>query len=409
MKTYQAKALLFIAILVAISLTVVYFYTTRHYPASQPGPHGGKVLVEGNITVEVTIYEHEAPPHFHVYLYKNNEPLNPDSAKLTMTLVRFDGEVDQIEFEPIDGYLQSRQDISEPHSFEVTVNLSVNNKNLKWEYENIEGRITLSPEVIKSAEIKTAIATAAPIEKKLSVIGKISPNGDALSSIYPRFGGIVKEMKKYLGDTVEKGEEIAVVESNESLRTYPITSPISGTIVQKYVIVGEMIKEDKPIYQVADLSTVWADLTLYRKEGALIKKGMPTIVTGDNGTPQGTGIINYISPLGIEDSQTILARSVLSNDKQEWIPGMYINASILYLSKNAPVTVESSALQHWRDWDIVFINKGNSFEATPVTLGEKSNNKVEVISGLKPGQSYVVENSFILKAELGKSSASHDH
>lgn len=386
-----------------------YFYTTKYNQANQSGPHGGKMFKEGSIAVEISMYERGMPPHFRVYLYQNMKPLNPNAAKLIMTLVRFGGEVDQIQFEPIDDYLQSREEIAEPHSFDVTVNLNVNNQDMKWQYKNIEGRITLTPEVIKSAGIKTAIAGEAVIEKKLTVIGKIAPNGDALSSIYPRFGGIVKEMKKYLGDTVEKGEVIAVVESNESLRDYPITSPISGTIVQKYVIVGEMIKEDKPIYQVANLSTVWADLTLYRKEAALIKKGMPTTITGDNGKPNGTGVINYISPLGIEDSQTILARTVLSNENQEWIPGMYINGSIVYVSKQAPVTVELSALQRWRDGDVVFIQKDNSFEAAPVTLGERNSKNVEVISGIKAGQSYVIENSYLLKAELGKSSASHDH
>ena len=409
MTKYHLKVVIIIAVVVAALSVGFFLLGTKNNPPNQSGPHGGRLLIEGNIIAEITMYERGMPPHFRVYLYQNKTPINPALAKLVMSLVRFDGTVEKIQFEPIDGYLQSREEIDEPHSFEVTVNLNVNNKDFKWKYENIEGRVTLSPEVIKSAHIKTAIVGSATIEKKLSVIGKIAANGNALSSIYPRFGGIIKEMKKYLGDTVEKGEVIAVVESNESLRDYPITSPISGTIVQKYVIVGEMIKEDKPIYQVADLSTVWADLTLYRKEAALIKKGMPTTITGDNGKPRGTGIINYISPLGIEDSQTILARSVLSNENQEWVPGMFINGSIVYLSKVAPVTIALSALQRLRDWDVVFLQKGNSFEATPVKLGERNGKNAEVVSGIKPGQSYVVENSYLLKAELGKSSASHDH
>lgn len=406
---YQFKLLLAVAVIVVGLASIFYIFSNTSYSQNQPGPHSGKMLTDGNISVEITMYERGMPPHFRVYLYQNKKPLNPNLARLVMTLKRFDGTVYQVQFEAIEGYLQSREDIPEPHSFDVTVNLKLNDKDIKWNYENVEGRITLSPEVIKSAGIKTDIAGAATIEKKLSVIGKIAVNGDALSSIYPRFGGIIKEMKKYLGDTVEKGEVIAIVESNESLRDYPITSPISGTIVQKYVIVGEMIKEDKPIYQVANLSSVWADLTLYRKEAALIKKGMPTTVVGDNGVPKSSGIINYISPLGIEDSQTILARSVLANDNQEWVPGMFINGSIIYLSKDAPVTIKLSALQRWNEWDVIFIQKGNSFEATPVELGEKNGKNAEVIKGIKAGQSYVSENSYLLKAELGKSSASHDH
>lgn len=406
MKSY--KPYLAIAIVLFIAFVFV-FYRGSSSEVTPSGLHGGRMLVDRDIAVEITIYEHGMPPRFRVYLYQNKKPVDPRSVNLVMTLKRFNGQIDTVHFEPIDDYLQSIQEISEPHSFDVTVSLKIFNKDLTWNYEILEGRITLSPEVIKSANIKIGVARSASIEKKLSVIGKISPNKNALSSIYPRFAGIVKQMKKSLGESVTKNEVIAVVESNESLREYSIISPIAGTIVQKYVIIGEMIKEDKAIYQVADLSTVWADLTLYRKEAPLIKKGMPVVVSGDYGKPIGAGVIDYISPLGIEDSQTILARSVLTNKNHEWIPGMYVNATITYLSKNVPVAIELSALQRWRDKDIVFVQQGNNFEATPITLGEKNDQQVEVTSGLKSGQFYVVENSFLLKAELGKSEASHEH
>lgn len=406
MKSY--KPYLAAAVIVLVAL-IYLFNKGNHRELDSAGPHGGRILVDGTISVEITMHENDIPPHFRIYLFKNNQPLAPRLATLVMTLKRFDGHIDTIEFEPIDDYLQSIQEIAEPHSFEANVNLKLDDKNLSWKYENIEGRITLSPEVIKSANIKTSIADAGSIEKKLVVIGKISTNKDAISSIYPRFAGIVRQMKKTLGESVTKGEVLAVVESNESLREYTIISPISGTIVHKYVIIGEMIKEDKAIYQVADLSTVWAELTLYRKEAPLIKKDMPVVVSGDNGKPTGRGVIDYISPLGIEDSQTILARSILSNKNHEWIPGMYVNAAITYLYKKAPIVIELSAIQRFGHGEIVFVQQGNTFEATPITLGEKDDHQAEVLSGLKKGQSYVVQNSFLLKAELGKSEASHEH
>lgn len=402
-KPYLIYALLGIFL---VSAAIIIFHEKTN--DEQPGPHGGKMLSKGNIAIEITMYEQGMPPHFRAYLYKRNKPLAPSLADLVVTLKRFNNETNIIQFIPIDGFLQSRETIHEPHSFDVTVSLKLADKEYRWNYENIEGRVTLSPQAIKSAGIKTNVVGAATIEKKLSVIGKIVPNADALLPIYPRFAGIVREMKKNLGDSVEKGETIAMVESNESLRNYPIISPIAGTIVQKNVIIGEMIKEDKAIYKVADLSTVWADLTLYRKEAPLIKKEMPVVVTGDNGKPTGTSVINYISPLGIEDSQTILARTALANVNQEWIPGMYVNAEITYLNKNVPVAIQVTALQRWRDWDVIFIQRGNTFEATPVTLGEKNGQWVEVMEGLKTGQTYVTENSFLLKADLGKSGASHE-
>ncbi|MFX6887875.1 hypothetical protein ABTH62_18540, partial [Acinetobacter baumannii] len=67
------------------------------------------------------------------------------------------------------------------------------------------------------------------------------------------------------------------------------------------------------------------------------------------------------------------------------------------------------SLQSFRDWDVVFIRVGNDFEARPLELGEKYNGYVEVKSGLRVGQVYAAGNSYLLKAELGKSGATHDH
>ena len=407
----QRKIIVLSGVIAVILLlaSVYYFSPIRNYWEPMPAQHDGELLVDGNIAAEVKMEEKAGSANFIIYLYKNRKPISPENATVTMRLKRFNDDVEVVQFKPEKDYLKSQENISEPHSFEVMIDLIYNGKNIHWKYESFEDRITLSPEAIKSSGIKTLIASSGTVEKKMSVIGKIVPNGDEMSFIYPRFAGIIKEMKKKLGEKVQKGEEIALIESNESLRNYPITSPIDGTIVQKNVIVGDMIKEDKVIYQIANLNTVWADLTLYRNEASLIKVGMPVTVVSSNGQPTQSGQISYISPLGIEDSQTILARIVLSNEKQEWVPGMFVDAAITYVQKEVPVLVVLSALQRMGDEDIIFVQKENSFEATPVELGTKNSDKVEVISGLKAGQSYVSENSFLLKAEIGKSEADHEH
>lgn len=392
-----------------LTFGVLYFSPLRNYWQPMMSHHGGKLLVDGSVAAEVKMEEKAGSANFIVYVYKNRKQISPNDATVTMRLKRFSDDIETVQFKPENDYLKSQNNISEPHSFEVLVDLVYRGKNSQWKYDNFERRITLPEETIKSSGIKTQVAGAGKIERKMSVIGKIVPNRDEMTFIYPRFGGIVKEMKKNLGETVQKGEEIALIESNESLKNYPIVSPIDGTIVQKNVIVGDMIKEDKAIYQIANLSTVWADLTLYRNEASLIKIGMPVTVVGSNGAPIQSGQINYISPLGIEDSQTILARVVLPNEKQEWVPGMFVDAAITYVQKDVPVSVLLSAIQRIGNEDIIFVQKENTFEATPVELGTKNGDKVEIISGIKPGQSYVSENSFLLKAELGKSEADHEH
>jgi cobalt-zinc-cadmium efflux system membrane fusion protein len=75
----------------------------------------------------------------------------------------------------------------------------------------------------------------------------------------------------------------------------------------------------------------------------------------------------------------------------------------------APVVVDAEAIQTFRDWSVVYVKYGDTFEARPLELGNRSNRWIEVVAGLSPGEEYVSRNSFALKAELGKEGASHDH
>lgn len=376
---------------------------------SVKGQHGGRLLEKGHLALELTIFEHAMSPHFRAYIYQNGVLVSPDQSQLEVQLKRFNHGMETVSFKPIDDFLQSEQIIREPHSFDVVVDLNYQGKKYSWHYSSYEGRVKIVPALLKAAHIKTAQAASVTIEKQLKVVGKIVPNHDTMAPVYPRYSGIIKLLTKNLGDEVTKGELLVTVESNESLQNYSILAPISGTVVQKYATTGELAKGDKPIYEIANLANVWADLTLYRKDAPLVRQGMSVVVTGDEGKPQSRSLINYISPLGIEDSQTTLARAILPNAGRIWLPGMYVNAVITIEKKTVPVAVPHTALQRMQDHDVVFVQQGDFFEATPVILGEEDDQWVEIKSGLEPGQYYVSDNSFFLKAEIGKEGAIHDH
>lgn len=380
-----------------------------HQEVIVKGAHGGRLFKQGNLALELLIFEKAMPPHFRAYLYENDKLIAPNKGRLSLQLKRFNGKEDTISFIPVENFLQSEQVISEPHSFEVSIQLDVQEQQLAWHYSAYEGRVTIVPAILKAADIQIAVAKSERIKKQLKVVGKIVPNRDTLAPIYARYAGIIKTMTKNLGDEVTKGDVLVTVESNESLQDYNIIAPMTGTIVQKYTTNGELAQATKPIYEVANLANVWADFTLYRKEAPLVKKGMSVTVTGDEGKPQSTSTITYIAPLGIEDSQTTLARAVLPNDNRIWLPGMYVNAAITINETTAPVAVLLGAIQRLEDKEVVFVQQGDVFEATPITLGEKDDQWVEVTSGLEAGQRYVCKNSFFLKAELGKDGASHEH
>ncbi|MCW8469680.1 efflux RND transporter periplasmic adaptor subunit [Fluoribacter gormanii] len=372
------------------------------------GPQGGRLFKEGDLALELLIFERGMPPHFRGYLYKNGKIIAPDNAHLTLLLTRFNGKKEKISFIPANHFLESNEVIREPHSFDVRVQLEYSGKQMNWTYASYEGRVQIGAVVLKAAEIQTAVVQSHEIKTQLNVVGKILPNRDTLAPIYARYPGIIKSMAKNLGEEVTKGDVLATVESNESLQNYSITAPITGTVVQKNATNGELTQNTKPIYEVANLANVWADFTLYRKDAPLVKQGMEVIVTGDEGKPKTFSTISYISPLGIEDSQTNLARAILPNEERVWLPGMYINGAIIINKKTVPVAVPLSAIQKMNEKDVVFVQQGDYFEATPVLLGQEDGQWAEVLSGLDAGQRYVSKNSFYIKAELGKEGASHE-
>jgi membrane fusion protein, heavy metal efflux system len=99
----------------------------------------------------------------------------------------------------------------------------------------------------------------------------------------------------------------------------------------------------------------------------------------------------------------------LENSDGTWRPGLFVDGEIVVEESEVPVAVRSSALQTFRDWDVVFMQDRNIFEIAILELGRRDEEWVEVVSGLKAGQKYVADNSFIIKADIGKSGATHDH
>ncbi len=271
--------------------------------------------------------------------------------------------------------------------------------------------IYLSRDTLKSNQIEVATANSHVIEQTLPVYGKIVPEQNKQVAIYPRFAGIVKSLNYQLGDNVKKGDVLAVIESNESLQNYSVKAPLTGTLIEQHVNVGKLVKSDQAMYELADLSSVWVELSIYRKDAHRVKKGDHIYVTKEGEKNKKIkSVIHYISPIGNEHTQSIIARATLSNPHNQWIPGLYVDVTIVVNKHNVPVAVTRDAIQEVDGEKVVFVEKKDHyFEAKHVTLGVGDDNFVQVKAGLKSGVRYVSKNSFILKAELEKSSAEHTH
>lgn len=271
-----------------------------------------------------------------------------------------------------------------------------------------EGHVELSAEARKNANLKIEEVGGAKIQTLLPLYGKIASNEESLAHVQPRFPGVVKEVRKRLGDSVVKGDLLAVVENNDSLRSYEIKSEVSGTVIQKDITLGEFVKNEDTVYTIADLSTVWVDLVVFREDFRKLKVGQPVEIHPGAGDEAIQNKVAYISPFGTEGTQSMLARCVVPNPNGDLRPGLFVTAEIETGETDAPVAVKLSAIQTLKEKTVVFVAEGDAFEARNVELGARDGKYVEILSGLLPGDKYVSDNSFILKAEIGKEEAEHE-
>ena len=124
--------------------------------------------------------------------------------------------------------------------------------------------------------------------------------------------------------------------ANASLTRYEVVAPFAGTVIEKHIAVGEMLKDDTEAFVVADLSTVWVDLNLSTKDLALVRKGQRVVIAATT-TMQAEGTVSYISPVVSDETRTVLTRVVLPNPDGRWRPGLFVTATLT--ASDTPVAV----------------------------------------------------------------------
>jgi cobalt-zinc-cadmium efflux system membrane fusion protein len=272
-----------------------------------------------------------------------------------------------------------------------------------------EGVVEMSDARVASSNIEILSAKSETLHDSLVLNGILQPNQETLVQVTPRFPGVVREIKKRIGDTVEKGELLAKIESNQSLSVYEMRAPISGTVIDRQISLGEYASEQKPAFIVADISTVWVDLSVYRRNLPRVRIGDRILIdVGDGGKPIEASL-SYISPVGSSDTQSALARAVVPNIDMRLRTGLFVSARLILSAKPVAIAVRASAIQTVENRSVVFVRSGDKFEARDVELGARDSDNVEILFGLLDGDRYAAKNSFIVKAELGKGSASHEH
>ncbi len=347
--------------------------------------------------------------------------------------------------------------------------------------EHDEDVIKLAPAVRKEFGIEVRQAAGGRIEDIRTVPGEIVLNADRVAHIVPRVSGIVKHVRKRLGDEVKLGEVMAVLESrefaeakasylasekhlslaearlssSESLRAdgilpeleylsirkdrdeaeietrtaeyrlhargltneeiagiareedavfsvYELRAPFSGTVIEKHITLGEVVTSESDVFALADLDTVWANLTIYQKDFLRVRVGQSVILSTGQDNSNVSGTIEYMSPVVEEATRTATARAVLPNQDRHWRPGVFVTGRINVDRVNVDTRLPGTALQTVEGRQVVFVETSNGFEVRPVTVGRSDEMNVEIINGMLSGERYVASGAFSLKAEIEK-------
>jgi cobalt-zinc-cadmium efflux system membrane fusion protein len=360
----------------------------------------------------------------------------------------------------------------------------------KGQQEGSNSSVKMSPAQLESAQIEIDAVGKGTLVRWLTVPGTVTPDAGRIARVPAKVVGTVAEKRKRLGDSVAKGEVVAVINSREvadaksefltasvtlelqktmferaqilwnkriaaeqqylqaratyaeaelradlarqklsalgldandvaaaakedaskagvsSLRTYDIRSPMSGRIVDRRVDVGAPVGKEgdaSELYTVADLSAVWVELAVPTADLDLIKEGQRVAIrNGPDTGKRGEGKIVFITPILNQDTRSARVIAAVDNNKLSWRPGSFVTANITIDEQSIDLRVPRRSLQTIGGKQVVFVRTTDGFEKREVALGEGDDQAVDVVSGLCPGEKIAVGNTFLLKAELGK-------
>jgi cobalt-zinc-cadmium efflux system membrane fusion protein len=201
---------------------------------------------------------------------------------------------------------------------------------------------------------------------------------------------------------------------DKDLTLYELRAPADGVIIEKHAVQGEVLNTNTRSFTVADLSQVWVNLTVYQKDLSFIYQGQQVLISTHFGITDKKTVsrshISWLSPTLNEKTRSATARVVIDNPKGYWRPGLFVNATVAIAKKQADIVIPLTALQTVDGQTSIFVQHDDGgFELKAVQIGRKDFQQVEIIQGLKAGQTYVSQNAFSLKAQMQKGSFGHGH
>jgi len=180
-----------------------------------------------------------------------------------------------------------------------------------------------------------------------------------------------------------------------------VSSPISGRVTSATVMLGTYVQPEAELFRVADPRQIQVEASVGPADMTRLAAGNRAVIELPSG---GTleGKVRSVTPTLSGETRT--ATAVIDIVGGTLQPGLGVRVRLYPSggSSSAAVVVPEDALQSLDGKDVVFVRTSKGFRVQPVTIGQRSAGRVEIVTGLKSGETIATRNAFLLKAELGK-------
>ena len=273
------------------------------------------------------------------------------------------------------------------------------------EEEQEDGVTYIDNNMAKQVGIKTDTAGPKVLHQTISSYGRLTTGPEQIGRVRARFPGVIKSIKVTIGDRVKTGDIVALVESNESLKNYKVRAPISGTVIHQAATVGETI-QDQELFTISDYDHLQAELRIFPSQQKKLAIGQWVHIFFEGHQYEAT--ISHLLPVE-GNAPYIKAITKLHGSHANLFPGLMIEGRIVISEFETPLAVVNAGLQSMDGEIGVFVEEEGKYSFMPLMLGQADDEYTEVLSGIDSGANYVVVNSYLIKADIEKSEAEHNH
>lgn len=379
----------------------------QHKEEEAKRPNNGKLLTQGDLTLELQLFENGLPPEYRIFATYKGAEIEAKDLDVSMQLVRLGEKTDNISFAPQGEFLRGDTVIYEPHSFVVNVQAEYRGQSYQWHYDNFEGRTQISNSMANEMGIQTELVSAQTMQVTTKVFGQFVLPESSSRHVMARYPGKVTQLNVVKGQQVKKGQALMRVQSNDSLQSYTLYAPITGVISEQNIASGEQTTESV-LLTIVDLTELHAELQVFPSQQERVKVGAQVnMQLGESDQVVKGEVWDALTFLNAQQAKTV--RVKVDNSALKFLPGQFVEADIVTDEFVAPLAVKVAGLQAFRDFTVVYAKVGEQYEVRMLELGRQSGDWVEVLSGITAGTEYVSHNSYIIKADIEKSGAAHDH